>query len=353
MLVTNFLSNSQCIRLPLERHCASGRIRKYKPIREQARFFGGEFHSTIEVGDPGQTFHVLFDTGSTPIWVPYQSCNTTHAKFISHLSDTYEKIGVPWEIAYADNDTAAGFFAKETITIGRCRVKNQIVSLATVMAGTFDEEPIDGVFGLGFGCSIKGKPYRSMIENMKHQNLITQQRFAVWYGKHESSQFGEISIGDLNLERFKGRIKYTTMIPNTAGDWKIKIDGVSVLGHRFKKGIEVIVDSGNVGIDLPQSVVDKVHEQISATRKDESGQWFIPSIGNFTGSFAILFNGKKLTVPFKDLVGEEVEDMPGYCCSLLAPQPGEIAYLGSTFIQNWYTIFDFDNKRIGFAKSVP
>ncbi|KAF4696124.1 hypothetical protein FOZ62_004035, partial [Perkinsus olseni] len=59
---------------------------------ELTNFFNAEFYGDIQIGTPGQSFKVVYDTGSSTLWVPGRKCRSTacrrHKRFVESLSTT-------------------------------------------------------------------------------------------------------------------------------------------------------------------------------------------------------------------------------------------------------------------------
>jgi hypothetical protein len=59
------------------------------PISE---FEDAQFYGPITMGTPGQSFAVIFDTGSSNLWVPAENCSVScglHKRFDSTKSSTF------------------------------------------------------------------------------------------------------------------------------------------------------------------------------------------------------------------------------------------------------------------------
>jgi len=76
-------------------------------------------------------FKVLFDTGSSDLWIPSRlsdptciSCLTS-PQYYSSRSSTYKQNGSDFEILYGDGSGVFGFFSSDTVTIGSAEIKHQ------------------------------------------------------------------------------------------------------------------------------------------------------------------------------------------------------------------------------------
>ncbi|GFO09517.1 cathepsin d [Plakobranchus ocellatus] len=69
-----------------------------------------EYFGAITIGTPGQVFNVIFDTGSSDLWVPSIHCPArnracqSHHKYVGVTSRTYKPINSMFNITYATGD---------------------------------------------------------------------------------------------------------------------------------------------------------------------------------------------------------------------------------------------------------
>jgi len=100
-------------------------IRTHVPLNN---FLNAQYYGEIGLGTPEQTFTVVFDTGSSNLWVPSTHCRSIacflHKKYDSTLSDTYVKNGTDFSIQYGSG-ALEGFISHDTLTLGDLVIKNQ------------------------------------------------------------------------------------------------------------------------------------------------------------------------------------------------------------------------------------
>ena len=132
--------------------------------------------------------------------------------------------------------------------------------------------------------------------------------------------------------------------------WRINIGGIKI-GSYSSEVTDGIVDSGTSLLVGPTAAVTAIGNAVGAT-KTLTGQFTIDcdkvsSIPDIT--FTI--DGKDYTVPGSKLVIQST----GMCLFAMMgadfKEPGPKWILGDVFMREYYTVFDYDNEQVGFAKA--
>ncbi|XP_009993406.1 PREDICTED: pepsin A-like [Chaetura pelagica] len=166
-----------------------------EPMQNYLDYFG-----TTSIGPPPQKFTVIFDTGSSNLWVPSVYCTSpacsTHHRFNPVDSSTFLSTNDTLEIVYGSG-SMTGVLGYDTTRVAGIRVYNQIFGLAETEPGSsFRYAPFDGILGLAFP-SIASSGATPVFDNMMKQHLVPRDLFSVYLSRcvtfHISGRFFPLS----------------------------------------------------------------------------------------------------------------------------------------------------------------
>jgi saccharopepsin len=125
-------------------------------------------------------------------------------------------------------------------------------------------------------------------------------------------------------------------------------------GAKKGKHIGAAIDTGSSLFAVPTIVADAINKRIGAT-KTWSGQYTVDcSIVESLPPLTLQLGGRNYTLNGEDYV----LSAQGQCISgfmgMDIPEPaGPIWIVGDVFLRKFYTIYDLENNRVGFAKALP
>ena len=241
-----------------------------------SNYMDAQYYGAVSIGTPPQSFLVVFDTGSSNLWIPSAKCSflqipcDLHAKYRSTDSSTYGELGDPFAIQYGSG-SLSGFLSSDTVTWAGLEIKNQVFAEATKEPGiAFLFSKFDGILGMGWDTiAVNGvtPPFYNAIA----QGLVTENVFSFWLNRDadasgEDGAGGEIVLGGVDPNHFTG--EHTWLNVTREGYWQIAMDdvvlgGVSV-GQCGRKGCAAIVDTGTSLLAGPTHVVEALNKKIGA-----------------------------------------------------------------------------------------
>ncbi|OMO64833.1 Peptidase A1 [Corchorus olitorius] len=234
-------------------------------------YMDAQYYGEIGVGTPPQKFTVIFDTGSSNLWVPSSKCYFSvacflHSKYKASASSTYKKNGKSASIQYGTG-AISGFFSNDHVQVGELVVKDQEFIEATKEPGiTFVAAKFDGILGLGFQEISVGNAV-PVWDNMVKQGLIKDPVFSFWLNRKVGDEAGgEIVFGGVDPSHFKG--KHTYVPVTQKGYWQFDMGDV-LIGNKptgyCAGGCSAIADSGTSLLAGPTTVVAMINQAIGAS----------------------------------------------------------------------------------------
>uniref|UniRef100_A0A8C9XS79 pepsin A n=1 Tax=Sander lucioperca TaxID=283035 RepID=A0A8C9XS79_SANLU len=325
------------------------------------------YYGVISIGTPPQSFSVIFDTGSSNLWVPSVYCSSqacqNHNKFNPQQSSTFKWGSESLSIQYGTG-SMTGRLAIDTVEVGGISVANQVFGISQTEAPFMAHMVADGILGLAFQ-SIASDNVVPVFDNMVSEGLVSQPMFSV-YLSSQSEQGSEVVFGGVDSSHYTGQISWIPL--SSATYWQIAMDSVTINGQTVacSGGCQAIIDTGTSLIVGPTSDINNMNSGLetcnipinttsAATRYSALCVMFFSqatvncqNIGNMP-EVTFTLNGNAFTIPASAYVSQTY-----YGCNTGFGQGGsdQLWILGDVFIREYYAIFDSQNQQIGLATSV-
>jgi len=190
---------------------------------------------------------------------------------------------------------------------------------------------------------------------------VSQQVFSFWLSQDASSSpGGELTLGGSDPARYNTTTGFQYAPLSAETYWEFEMSDVqlggSSLGWCADGPCNTVCDSGTSLIAGPKKQINELNKQLGAV-VNPLGEGIFPDC-NMTSSLPniqFVINGNTFTLTPHDYVLEITSDGETECLSGFEgiDIPGEVLYiLGDVFIATYYTVFDFDNLQVGWAKAI-
>ncbi|XP_017872334.1 PREDICTED: lysosomal aspartic protease-like [Drosophila arizonae] len=301
------------------------------------------YYGAITIGTPPQSFKVLFDSGSSNLWVPSNNCPSyackVHNQYDSSASSTYEANGESFSIQYGTG-SLSGFLSTDTVDVNGLSIKKQTFAEATNEPGTnFNDANFDGILGMGYQ-SISQDNVVPPFYNMVSQDLVDQSVFSFYLARDgTSTQGGELIFGGSDSSLYSGDFTYVPI--SQEGYWQFTMAGASVEGYSLCDSCQAIADTGTSLLVAPANAYELLNEILNVN--DEG----LVDCSTVSSLPVITFNigGTNFDLsPSAYIIQSD-----GECMSSFQYMGTDFWILGDVFIGQYYTEFDLGNNRIGFA----
>mmetsp|Transcript_11522 Transcript_11522/g.25346 ORF Transcript_11522/g.25346 Transcript_11522/m.25346 type:complete len:457 (+) Transcript_11522:130-1500(+) len=311
------------------------------------------YYGQISVGSPKQDFLVVFDTGSGNLLIPSTECEdeacTKHHRFSPERSGTLKKVSCDGSGALKEDEVAIRFgtgqvwgtCVTDRICLGNLCSEGSLIIATSETTQPFGSFRFDGVLGLGTAAMSQGKNF-NLLDLFKDSKGLQKSLFSVFMSDSDEES-SEITFGKVKDEHLSTAILWSRVSRDT-GYWEVKLDDLHIgeTAQQLCQGCYAAVDTGTSEIGGPPEVVTELARRLQVM-EDCSNYNSLPLLG-----FGI--EGHVLYLEPKDYV----ERADGLCqisfMSLDVPPPkGPLFVLGIPFLQKFVTVYDNDNRRVGFA----
>mmetsp|Transcript_54443 Transcript_54443/g.145253 ORF Transcript_54443/g.145253 Transcript_54443/m.145253 type:complete len:450 (-) Transcript_54443:899-2248(-) len=249
------------------------------------------------------------------------------------------------------------------------------VSLIVVKALQMSEDPFgsfvfDGVLGLGPKV-LSAVPECNFFHQMILQGRLSESVFAVFLGNKDEES--EINFGGIQPELMASPLVWVPVALPELGHWQVKVDhlrlGGNTLPYCEDGTCRAVVDSGTSALTLPGEIRDTVAHQLDSvlvrsdnidgtsechTTQDSKLEF---DVGGITLSLGPQDFARKIYLNTEENSDDTIEDdQREFLCratilglTLEAPLGPKLFILGDPVLTKYYTAYDVEFDRIGFA----
>lgn len=356
------------------------------------------YFGVIGVGSPPKLFNVVFDTGSSHIWIPYYNWMTLVANNLHYDkgyntkdSSTSRALKRDFVLDYRGTELSGEVYEDvftlfedtlmedvENSVLPSISLEQNFLAIESASDEQFRYKPYDGVVGLSpVAQSSSGTRnlLLSLQQALQNRNLVEQDQLNMipgqgfhrapmaagsgltlgfWFNSNQNSRFGgELTIGGVDEARFMGDVYFHRV--SSWFDWQLPLNYVMLGSEPISctDGCFASFDTGANSIVGPREDVESIYNQLSANYDRGSGLWLV-DCDNVDRNPVLVF--RLDDQPYTLLPRHYIKliRFKGHNICYLAIKPWQQRswLLGTSFIGAYYTVFDFGGRRIGFATPV-
>jgi len=359
-----------------------------------------EYFGEVALGAPAQRFRVVFDTGSGNLIVPSTDCAAaacrSHKRYDASQSETSAVIasadseddylpGIHYGLPSSSSGSrgksgggsssggsnasgssanasssgghsrprdsvtitfgtgqVTGVFSKDKVCISGLCSRMNFITATNESDDPFKDVPFDGILGLGLPQLAEAQDF-SFLDMMVRKGMLTRNLFSVFFAKGDKEQ-SEILFGDVREERMSSPLTWAPV--TNPGFWQVSMRDLALggepLGFCGPSGCQVALDTGTSLLAGPTRLIRKLVEKLHLA-VDCSNYHELPDLG-------FLLDEVYLHLKPSDYVDRS----DGTCLlglmGLDIPAPrGPVFILGDPFLRRYYTVYDREHLRVGFA----
>ncbi|KAJ2082415.1 hypothetical protein H4R24_001583 [Coemansia sp. RSA 988] len=326
------------------------------------------YYGYIGVGNPPQKFSVVFDTGSSNIWVPGEACVSEacneHRRFSNRSSTTFQSSPQKIQIQYGTG-FIAGDVGVDTVQVtNSLTLHNQSFAVTSLEDKTFElpRSQFDGLFGLGFTGGAEGG-IRSPVDTMLQENVLKEPYFGIKLQKGGEQGNGEITFGSYD-KSYASKLEWIDVYGNIfwaatmegifygdepqnylyGADKVNAADGLLTSEQKAKASRKALLDTGSSLIYGDPYSLSAMSARIGANVL--TGEVPCGSLSSLK-SFHFVIGGKRFSMKPNEYIFHD--PVSGICEVQWMPVSEHLWVMGIPFLQAHYTVYDVKSHKMGLA----
>ncbi|KAJ3040545.1 hypothetical protein HDV00_010725 [Rhizophlyctis rosea] len=305
-------------------------------------------------------FRLIPNTGSPYTWLSKAGCSTYKSLGGSSANITYS-LGTGFHAAYIQDSF--------TLT-NSLKIPDVYFLLADWVDPTLQH--VQQAFGWDGALGLAPTRQLTFLGRLADSSIISQAVFSLWFSHYNITNLnagvkvkgnpqttGELTFGGWSQSACLGQLAW--LIPTQEpipGNFRFDMQGFrtgpssSQLVYSVKAGDKVNIDSGSNGLFIPSYIYNQIWPKILAagsTTTTDLGETLIAcSLADKLPMLTFWFNGYRFLIEPKDYLFPWDNTK---CWIMIAPYTDGYWLLGEPFTRKYFTVWDADNKVVGFAPS--
>merc|ERR1719214_331413 len=272
----------------------------------------------------------------------YNRADSSSAKDIQ-ADGTHAEKGAPRDQITVTFGTGeiSGIFLQDDVCIGTLCSNVRFVAATDETDDPFTSFKFDGVLGLALNEMSQG-PEFNFMGLLSNNKALKKPVFSVFLSDSDT-EASEITFGDVKKEHMATNM-FWAPVSRDSGYWQVQIDDITIDNKKQSicNNCQVAVDTGTSQLAGPTDVINELSARLNV-KKDCSNYQKLPNLGFVMGEH--ILNLKPQDYVDKGSDGCDVSLMP-----LDVPPPnGPLFIFGDPFLRKYYTAYDRENRKVGFA----
>jgi len=316
------------------------------------------YFGRLDLGTPVQSFDVVFDTGSGNLLVPADDCRSAACRIHDRFKESESKTALevscdgtsprPGDEPPHDEVTITfgtgeiwGRCLQDQICMGTVCDRGSFITATYESTNPFASFEFDGVLGLALHRMSQGPDF-NLMDRFRSSKMLRQSLFSVFLSDQDAES-SEVTFGEIKTNHMASNLFWVD-VSRDSGYWEVRIDDITLDNHPQELCIDchVAVDTGTSELAGPSDVIDTLARRLNVLT-DCSNYKQLPKLGFVIGDHI-------LNLEPHDYVDEDSGRCDVSLMPLDVPPPkGPLFVFGIPFLQKFYTVYDVDSKKVGFA----
>lgn len=330
------------------------------PLRN---YFSMAYVGRISIGTPPQPFQVVFDTGSADLWV-FSAASTQPKRAPTHYynrisSSSYVPDDSSFAITYGLGH-CSGILSVDNVDIAGLKAVKQTFAEVLHFSTNFDnpDEPLDGILGMAYqgAAASHADP---VVDTLYNQGQISHRMFSFLLSRSlfdDDKSFLVVGPPNPAFYNTSSGITYSPVLDD-ANMWMIRLEEISIGGvpmnlcARSNRRCIALVDTGVSFLAIDEKHYGDFVNLITKNRPDCSmRETSLICNSSLAGLPRLSFHFGTHEFPLdpEDYVDDGVITIQPISADL---EDSDFFIMGNTFQHKYYTIFDMQNRRVGFANA--